>query len=74
MTVIRKARAAIEVAHGVEKGGCLAQGLGLGIGTGDILVPPRRQVEDRQARREKDEGERRRGVRRKRRKNGRRKR
>ena len=69
--VTRKACAMIEGAQGAEKGERL--GIGLGIGPGDVLVPPRRRAGGRQAR-NGDEDERNGSVRRRRKKNERRKR
>lgn len=71
MTVTREARAMIEGAQGAEKRGRL--GIGLGIGPGDVLVPPRRRAGGRQAH-NGDEDERNGSVRRRRKKNERRKR
>jgi len=74
MTVTRRARAAIEDAHGAEKRERLTQGLDLEINPGDVLVLLRYRVGGQQAQRVDDEDEKRGNVRRKRRKNGRRQR
>jgi hypothetical protein len=65
MTATQRPRTAIERAHRAEKGG-LGQGLCLGIDPGDVLVPLRRQAEDRIAQRD-DENERKGNVRRRKR-------